>query len=461
MAAVHAADYVPGEVLVKFRDDASVLGVSQVLAARRGDAPDAGNVSRVEIRPGETVEQVVLELQALPEVEFAEPNYIRRIQRTPNDPEFGRQWALRNTGQLVNIGPPVGLQAGNADIGAIEAWDTTTGSRDVVVAVVDTGIDLNHPDLVDNLWSGPGGVRGHDFVDNDGTPNDDHGHGTSVAGVIGARGGNGLGIAGTAWEVSLMPVRAFGSDGQGDVRRIVAAIDFARERGAHVINASFGANRFSMNEYRALQRAEQAGILIVAAACNEGADNDAVGGQEEPCYPASYDLPNIIAVAATDNADALLGASNYGATSVDLGAPGVSILSLGRTRPTGPSVPLVTDSGTSIAAAFVTGAAALLLSHNGDLDVAGLRAALLDNVDPASNLAGRTATGGRLNVARALGSVPAGPPPRTMSASGRGSGGGGGSWEWLTLLVLVLRLGTRRCAPRPDMVHRWRRPAPM
>lgn len=444
MMPLHAADYRPGEVLVKFRDGASVLGVNQVLAARPGHVPVTAEVSRIGIRPGETVEQVVLELQALPEVEFAEPNYVRRIQRAPDDPEFGVQWALRNTGQVVNLGPPLGAQPGNAgaDIGATEAWDTTIGSRNVVVAVIDTGIDLNHPELAGNLWARSNGVRGRDFVDGDSDPRDTHGHGTSIAGVIGARTDNGRGMAGTAWEVSLMALRVFGDDGRGSNDNIVAAIEYARQNGARVINASFGSEGFSSIEYNALRRAGEQGILVVAAACNEGANNDVTAGGNRSCYPASYDLPNIISVAATDNADTLIFSSNYGVETVDLGAPGIGILSLGLSRSNG-SIPLALNTGTSIAAAFVSGAAALLLARNGGLSVAELRTALLDNVDPASGLAGRVATGGRLNVAAALASVPAGPQSAGTSTP-RGSSGGGGAWTVYASILLLLVYGARR-----------------
>lgn len=436
-AAFTADTAVPDQVLVKFKQQAAVLGVEQALAARPGQHRITEGLHRVEIRPGETVEQVILELEGLPEVEYAEPNYIRHLQQLPppNDPDFGNQWALHNTGQSLPILQSIPGQPG-VDIRALEAWAITTGSRDVIVAVIDSGIDRNHPELAGNLWSDATGNIGRDFVDDDNEPNDTAGHGTRMAGIIGARGGNGTGIAGVTWNVSLMALRVFNANGQGTVEDIAAAIDFAIANGARIINASFGADRSSSTERDAIQRAAAAGVLVVAAACNKGADNDINDAQQQPCYPASYDLPNVISVAATDNADGMMAESNYGATSVDLGAPGQFILT---TSPvTGGQVnnPYLYVSGTSASAAFVSGAAALLLAQNPLLDAALLREALLENVDPAPNLSGRTVTGGRLNVARALGSEVA--LEQSTGSNLVPDNGSSGASGWYELLVLLL-----------------------
>lgn len=440
-------DYVADEVLVQFRDGASVLGIDQVLAARPGHARVTGRLSRLRLRPGETPEQVAAELAALPEVEFAEPNYLRSLQLLPNDPDFDEQWALRNTGQLVSSGDDdLGALSGTADIDAPGAWDLTTGDRSVVVAVIDTGIDLTHPEFVDNLWTGPNGEIGWDFIEKDGTPQNTHepGHGIAVAGVIGARGDNGVGITGTAWEVSLMPLRVFRDDGVAPVGDIVAAIDFARANGAQVINASFGRKpgqdgetSFSQIEREAIRAAGDAGILFVAAACNHGADNDETG-PDGPCYPASYDLPNIIAVAASDNTDDMLDTSSYGAVSVDLAAPGLGILSLGVRGPGARGTPVALYSGTSIAAAFVSGTAALLLARNPGLTPAEVKAAILDNVDELRHRGERVATGGRLNAAAAVAAVPVGAPLTGSDTSRRASdGGGGGALDPLVLIAAL------------------------
>lgn len=434
--------HVPGELIVKFKQEASVLGVQQALAARPGLRTLGEGLHRIETRPGETVEQVILELEALPEVEYAEPNYISQLQQLspPNDPQFGNQWALRNTGQSLPIQQQFTGQPG-ADISALAAWQITTGSQEVVVAVIDSGIDRDHPDLSANLWRNSAGHIGRDFIDFDNDPNDASGHGTRMAGIIGARGNNGTGIAGVSWQVSMMVLRVFDSSGRGTVADIAAAIDYAIVNRARIINASFGQRRAQISrvEYEAIQKAANAGILFVAAACNNGSDNDINSAPQFPCYPASYDLPNIISVAATDNADALMLQSNYGATTVDLGAPGEDILTT--TPRTGASIPYIYVSGTSASAAFVSGAAALLLAQNPALDAGLMRDALLQNVDPAPNLAGRTVTGGRLNVARALGSEAAleqATPGRSTATNG--SSGGSGWFELLALLTCLLLL---------------------
>lgn len=435
-------DHVPDEVLVKFRHEASVFGVQQALTGRPDQRPVGASLHRVGLRAGETVEQVILELEALPEVEYAEPNYIRRVQQLspPNDSSFGNQWGLHNTGQTLPVQQGFGGQPG-ADIDALAAWAVTTGSRDVVVAIIDTGIDHTHPELSGNLWSGPGGVIGRDFIDGDSEPFDTAGHGTRIAGIIGARGNNNLGIAGISWDVSLMALRAFGTDGRGTVANIVAAIDYAIANNARIINASYGESRFSRVERDALQRAALEGILVVAAACNSGADSDV---PSQACYPASYDLPNVISVAATDRADALIPASNYGANTVHLGAPGEHILTTSPLNGRTVNNSLVFVTGTSAAAAFVSGAAALLLAQNPGLDAELLRVALLDNVDPAGNLLGRTVTGGRLNAAAALGSDEALAQSSGIRRPSAGSSGSVGGWEWLYLLAFAALLYGRR-----------------
>ncbi len=448
-----ADEQVPGELIVKFRQAATVLGVQQALAARPDQRRIGAGLHQVRTRPGETVEQVILELEALPEVEYAEPNYIRRLQQLspPNDPDFRYQWGLHNTGQSLPVQQAFSGQPG-ADISALAAWAITTGSADVVVAVIDSGIDSTHPDLAANLWRDANDNIGWDFLAGDNDPNDPAGHGTRMAGIIGAAGNNRIGITGVTWDVSLMVLRVFNTNGEGTVVNIAAAIDYAIANGARIINASYGANRFSLTERDAIRRAANAGLLVVAAACNDGADNDATDGQATPCYPASYDELNIIAVAATDNADGLLPSSNYGRTSVDLGAPGELILT---TNPLDLGSSYLFVSGTSASAAFVSGAAALLLAQNPGLNVALLRSALLDNVDPAPNLTERTVTGGRLNVARALGSETALEQGSGLSArSDQGSGGLG----WFELLAMMagvlsltaLRLRRRRACPVLD-----------
>ena len=306
---------------------------------------------------------------------------------------------------------------------ATQAWDITTGSRNVVVAVIDSGIDLTHPDLMANLWTNPGEIAGNgidddangfvddihgwNFVTNDPNVQDGYGHGTHVAGVIGATGNNGVGVTGINWNVSIMTLRFQDNQGVGYTGDAIKAIQYAtmmrRDYGVNVvvINASWGGGTgYSSTLEATLRDAGTAGITFVAAAGNGAADSDVV-----PRYPSGYDLPNVIAVGACDATGSLAGFSNYGVTSVDLAAPGTSIYS---TLPGGQYGWL---SGTSQAAPQVTGAVALLAAASPGISVAGLRAAILGSVDRLPTLVGKVATGGRLDAFAALASLGLAPTP--------------------------------------------------
>jgi subtilisin family serine protease len=304
------------------------------MGMREKKAFHAIGVQHLRIPPSMGIEDVLAKLRGNPLVEYAEPNYIIRAVLTPNDPQFVQLWGLHNTGQTG--GTP------DADIDAPEAWDIHIGSPDVIIAVIDSGVAYNHPDLDDgsnrNIWTndaelngipdvdddGNGYVddfSGWDFVGEDNDPTDYLFHGTHVAGTIAALGNNATGITGVNWSASIMPLRIFGAFGYGDTAKAIEAITYAVDNGARVINASWGGDGFSQALYDSISYANENGCLFVAAAGNSCADNDA-----HPFYPASYDLPNIISVAATDHSDTLAAFSNYGATSVDVGAPGVNIL---------------------------------------------------------------------------------------------------------------------------------------
>ena len=350
---------------------------------------------------------------------------------SPNDPRYGDLYGLHNTGQ--SGGTP------NADIDAPEAWSVSTGSRDVIVAVVDTGIDYNHPDLAANMWVNPGeiagngvdddgngfvdDVHGYDFVNNDGDPFDDQGHGTHCAGTIGGVGNNGTGVVGVNWEVSLMGLKFLSSSGSGSTSDAIQAINYAtmmRTRygqNVRVTSNSWGGGGSSSAMRQAIESGAAADILFVAAAGNDRSDNDS-----RPQYPASYTSEAVVSVAATDRNDALASFSNYGATSVDLAAPGVSIVS---------SVPgggYASYSGTSMATPHVAGAAALALAVDPTLSVADLKTALLNSVDGVSGLAGKVVTGGRLNAGTLISSLSSDPTvptaPGSISASDGTSLGG-------------------------------------
>jgi subtilisin family serine protease len=316
--ATREAPYAPEEVLVKYRKGvpSGVRAMDSTQFGARVAEIHGSGIHRVKLPPGVSVREAVEMFRANRDVEAAEPNYIVRALAAPNDPDFHEQWGLSR-------------------IDARGAWSVTTGSADVVIAVLDTGLALAHPDLVGNIWRNPGEIagngldddgnglvddtRGWDFIAESNRPMDHNGHGTHVAGILGAVGNNHIDIAGTAWTVSIMPLRFLDSQGAGSVFDAVSAIDYARQKGARVINASYGSPFFSRMERDAIEEFCLTGGLFVAAAGNRG--------NAEPTYPASYDLPCIISVAATDENDALAAFSSFDPVSVDLGAPGTDILS--------------------------------------------------------------------------------------------------------------------------------------
>ena len=331
----------------------------------------------------------------------------RDIPATPTDPLFPDQWGLTRTT-------------------APAAWDVFTGTGATVVAVIDSGIDLSHPDLAANLWTNPGetpgngvdddgngfvdDVHGYDFANDDANPTDDYGHGTHVAGIIGAVGDNGVGTAGILWTTRLMAVKVLDAAGDGPTAHLVRAVDYAVANGAKVICMSLGGGEPADELARAIDRARAAGRVVVAAAGNERTDLDA-----ETFYPAGYAalFDNVVAVASVDQADALAATSNFGAQTVTLAAPGVSILSTVRGGGTG------TKSGTSMAAPFVAGAAALVWDAHPTWTYQQVIAAVTSTIDPVPALADVTVTGGVLNLARALAATPAVPPPVNPSTGPR------------------------------------------
>ncbi|MCL0062528.1 S8 family serine peptidase, partial [Thermodesulfovibrionales bacterium] len=359
--------YVPGEILVKRRDWADEFSIQQMHLRKGAKVVNTFHathrkertIQRVRLREGQTVEEALRQYRRNPLVAHAQPNYLYRMQTspvTPNDPRFDELWGLHNTGQTG--GTP------DADIDAPEAWEITTGLSDVIIAVIDTGVNYLHPELVGNMWvntaelTGVAGVDddgngftddiwGWDFFDNDNDPMDFHGHGTHVAGTIAAQGNNLAGITGVMWDARIMALKISGVKAFAATSDIVAAINYAVEEGAHIINASWGGPGCWTTDASgksllrdAIEAAGTAGVLFVAAAGNDGTCNDTT-----PMFPASYTLPNIIAVAATDPHDNLWTYSNFGATSVDVAAPGVSILSTIPTFSYGTPVPLYNSGG--------------------------------------------------------------------------------------------------------------------
>ncbi len=360
-------------------------------------------------------------LAANPHVAYFEPDSVVYAQRTPDDPFFSNMTNLHNVGQF-------GSTAG-ADIDAPEAWAMNTGSVGVVVGVIDSGIDLAHPDLYLNVWINQGEIRpdmreqltdidGDGFVDDlfgwnfrtaagepfaSNNPSDVLGHGTHVAGTIGAIGNNGQGVTGINWRSSIMALKFLDDRNAGETSQAIAAINYTTmmrtryEANVRVLNNSWGqAGGFSHNLRAAISASEDADILFVAAAGNGNVLGQGVNNDRTPFYPASYDLDNVIAVAATDPDDRLARFSNFGERSVHIAAPGVGILS------TLPGGRYGTANGTSMAAPHVAGVAALVWSEVPKATAAEVRTAILDGVDALPELQGRVASGGRLNAFNAL-----------------------------------------------------------
>jgi subtilisin family serine protease len=404
-------DVVAGEIIVRFR--AADLSRSRLVASQDADIQSTEAVGQsgsvVMHSRGRNVAALMQAYSSRPDVLYAEPNYVWSISDNSNDPLFGVQYALKNTGQSVKS------QTGKAgaDIQATEAWNITLGSRNVVVGIVDTGIRYDHPDLVANVWSAPAaftvtisgktiqcpaGSHGFNAITRTCDPRDDHYHGTHVAGIIGASGNNWAGVSGVSPVTSIMGLKFLNSQGFGSTTDAVAAIEFAIQvkaffgSGANVrvLNNSWGGGGFSQALLDQINFADAADMLFVAAAGNAGSNID-----DSVSYPASYNAPNIVAVAATDNRDALASFSNYGATSVHLGAPGVSVIA------TYPPATYEYLSGTSMASPMVAGAAALVLSSC-SLTTVNLKDNLLESVDFVPGLFGKTLSDGRLNVNRAL-----------------------------------------------------------
>lgn len=329
-------------------------------------------------------------LKSVPGIETAEPNFIYRLldvpNAKPNDPSFTNLWAMENLGQKDSSG-----RAGKpgADIGATKAWALEKGSKNVLVAVIDTGIDYTHPDLAANVWTKPGTTNVHGFnaITGKEDPMDDHSHGTHCSGTIGGVGDNGVGVVGVNWTVSIMGSKFLSAQGGGTLADAIKAIDYATLNGAQVMSNSWGGGGYSEELKNAISRANDKGILFIAAAGNDTNDNDA-----NASYPASYDLPNVIAVAASNNVDGLSYFSNWGSKSVLLMAPGENIYS------TVIGGKYDTYSGTSMATPHVSGAVALLLAHEPSLTVAQVKERLGRTSEKLKSYKKKIASAGRLNV---------------------------------------------------------------
>lgn len=337
-------------------------------------------------------------------VRYVEPDYVIQEAAAPDDPSFSLQWPLENTGQTVN--GVAGVRG--ADEGALAAWDVTTGDPSVVVGEVDSGVDYLHPDLAANIWSNPGGIggcpagtHGYNAISGSCDPMDDDakyfGHGTHVAGIIGAVGNNSIGVTGVNWRTTILPVKFLKSDGKGSASGLIAGLEWliaAKDAGVNVrvVNGSNSLTAYSQALADEIDRLGANNILYVASAGNNGKNND------DPAvrlYPCGNGNANLICVAATTQKDTLATWSNYGVNTVDLAAPGANVYSTLREGTYG------YIKGTSMATAEVSGAAALILAST-DLSTTELKAQILDNVKPLATLSGKIRTGGRLDICQAM-----------------------------------------------------------
>ncbi|MCZ4335811.1 S8 family serine peptidase [Shewanella colwelliana] len=412
-------EFVKDSLIVVYKDNATKSERASAQRLVRGSIRDMnadgvddrfsnllnGKLARLSLRAGSDIEQAIKVISRHPAVKYAEPNYVIKAAGTPDDPDFVSLWGMNNTGQDGGTA--------DADIDAVEAWDVTTGDSSVVIGVIDTGVDYNHPDLQGNIWTNPNeipangidddgngvvdDIHGFSAVNNSGDPMDGNGHGTHVSGTIGAKGNNGVGVVGVNWDVTIVGCQFLDAGGSGSTEGAIACIDYMTDLKVNhnvdikATNNSWGGGGFSQALKDSIESAGEAGILFFAAAGNDAVDNDA-----NPHYPSSYDSDVVMSIASTDRNDNMSGFSQWGLTSVDMGAPGSAILS------TTPGNNYATYSGTSMATPHMTGAAALVWSINPDLSPVEMKQLLMDSGDSNADLTGKTVAGTRLNVANAL-----------------------------------------------------------
>lgn len=398
-APAQIASHKEGEVIIKLKPTVSVSSIDTMVSYSGLKVLKSFEAIRVylcAITDGESVSNKLIKCNAESDIEYSEPNYIYHTFVTPDDSRFSELYGM-------------------TIIDAPEAWDVQTGSKSVIVGVIDTGVDVGHEDLEANIWKNPGesgdgkennGVdddgngfeddfRGWDFINDDNNPSDDNNHGSHVSGSIGAQGNNGKGVVGVNWNVSIMGLKFLGSDGSGTTDGAVSAIIYGANMGAKVLSNSWGGGGRSQALEDAIKYANDRGVLFIAAAGNESSDNDGVA-----TYPANYQVANLVSVAASTSSDNLASFSNYGNKTVHLAAPGNSILST-----------VINDryerlSGTSMATPHVSGAMALVWAQFPALSATDIKNRVLGSVDKNSAFGDRVITGGRLNVNKALSTNP-------------------------------------------------------
>lgn len=409
--SMRKVEFVPGEVIVKLKVNSSLKSLKSIGFEKSKPLKVAfGNLYKLKLTDKANLETTLKELNQNPDVEYAEPNYIYKVvdyvAGTPSDPKFSLLWGLKNNGNNEpgkDGNPTATVGAAGADINATQAWEVQRGSKTIRVAVIDTGIDYNHPDLKDNIAvnvkekNGTAGVDddgngyvddvyGYDFANNDADPMDGHSHGTHCAGTIGGVHNN-QGVAGVMAEVSLVPVKFLSDSGSGSTEAAVLAIDYATKLGVNVMSNSWGGGGYSKALEDSIKAARDRGIVFVAAAGNDSANNDST-----PHYPSSYELDNVISVASHTISDGLSSFSCYGRKSVHVAAPGSNILS------TINNGGYAVYSGTSMATPHVSGTVGLLLSEIPTLSPAEVRARVIATSVPVRSYKGKTVSGGRINA---------------------------------------------------------------
>lgn len=406
-------DHVPGQLIIKLKENVDQNLTSNFILSSGAVKTKSFDIIKTDLFtfPSDVdLEKIAFNIQDHPDVEFVELNHYHYLQNTPNDKGFDKTYGLHNRGQTGG--------SHDADIDALEAWTITTGSRNVRIGVIDTGVDYLHPDLTQNYWVNVGehgtdskgrnkrtnGIdddnngfvddyKGWDFYSNDNDPMDKHGHGTHCAGIIGARGNNKKGISGVNWKVSIVGLQIFNSKGKTRTDAIVSAINYASMLGLKITNNSWGSYTKSEAIESAITNATKKGMLFVAAAGNYNGNNDL-----KPFYPASYKVKNIISVGASDHKDYKASFSNYGTDSVDIAAPGNRIYSTNSTN----KGLYVNKNGTSMAAPYVAGVAGLLQAKYPGMSASRMRRRILNYSDHPTSLSGVTSGARRLNAYKAL-----------------------------------------------------------
>lgn len=403
-----SAPFVPGEVLVKIKPGfmGRFIAKKSLLDAQVKQEIKAvsGNYFLLK-SDSKSSQSLISQLKTLPEVSYAEPNYLYKIVNAPQDPLYGKLWGLLNTGSNEpdrNGGQSTTPGVQGADIDAERAWTITRGSKKVTIAVIDTGIDYRHPDLVNNMWKNTREIPGNNLDDDNngyiddvhgwnaykdnGDPMDGNAHGTHCAGTIGAE-HNSHGVSGMMSEVTMVPVKFLSDEGSGSLADAVEAIDYATKLNVDIMSNSWGGGGYSQALFDSIKAAKDKGIVFIAAAGNDSNNNDS-----RASYPAGYELENVISVASHTAQDTLSSFSNYGRRTVHVAAPGSNILS------TTPNNQYKVLSGTSMATPHVSGAVGLLLAQTGRMPVNALRNRLMATTTPVQPYRRTTVAQGRVNA---------------------------------------------------------------